>query len=88
MRYLRSRRRDLIPQIDMDIELLGRFVAVVELGSLNKAAAKLNLSQPTLSRSISLLEERFSAELIRRSFRNWFRPSYPYAYATFRCAHD
>jgi len=27
-------------------------------------------------------------ELIRRSFRNWFRPSYPYAYATFRCAHD
>jgi formylglycine-generating enzyme required for sulfatase activity len=26
------------------------------------------------------------AELIRRSFRNWFRPSYPYAYATFRCA--
>jgi formylglycine-generating enzyme required for sulfatase activity len=27
-------------------------------------------------------------ELIRRGFRNWFRPSYPYAYATFRCAHD
>jgi formylglycine-generating enzyme required for sulfatase activity len=27
-------------------------------------------------------------ELIRRSFRNWFRPAYPYAYATFRCAHD
>jgi iron(II)-dependent oxidoreductase len=26
-------------------------------------------------------------ELIRRSFRNWFRPSYPYAYATFRCVH-
>lgn len=23
--------------------------------------------------------------LIRRSFRNWFRPSYPYVYATFRC---
>lgn len=29
-----------------------------------------------------------SPELIRRSFRNWFRPGYPYAYATFRCAHD
>ena len=27
-------------------------------------------------------------ELIRRSLRNWFRSSYPYAYATFRCAHD
>ena len=25
-------------------------------------------------------------ELIRRSFRNWFRPNYPYVYATFRCA--
>ncbi len=25
-------------------------------------------------------------ELIRPSFRNWFRPNYPYVYATFRCA--
>lgn len=24
-------------------------------------------------------------ELIRRSLRNWFRPTYPYVYATFRC---
>ncbi|HVT45084.1 MAG TPA: SUMF1/EgtB/PvdO family nonheme iron enzyme [Thermoanaerobaculia bacterium] len=24
-------------------------------------------------------------ELIRRSFRNWFRPAYPYVYASFRC---
>lgn len=24
--------------------------------------------------------------LIRRTFRNWFRPNYPYLYATFRCA--
>ena len=23
--------------------------------------------------------------LVRRSFRNWFRPAYPYVYATFRC---
>jgi gamma-glutamyl hercynylcysteine S-oxide synthase len=23
-------------------------------------------------------------ELVRRSFRNWFRPNYPYVYATFR----
>jgi len=27
-----------------------------------------------------------SPELIRRSFRNWFRGNYPYVYATFRCA--
>lgn len=25
-------------------------------------------------------------DLIRRSFRNWFRPNYPYLYAKFRCA--
>jgi len=24
--------------------------------------------------------------LVRRGFRNWFRPTYPYVYATFRCA--
>jgi formylglycine-generating enzyme required for sulfatase activity len=24
-------------------------------------------------------------DLIRRSFRNWYRPSYPYVYAKFRC---
>jgi iron(II)-dependent oxidoreductase len=31
-----------------------------------------------------------AAELIRRGFRNWFRPTYPYVYATFRCvtAHE
>lgn len=28
---------------------------------------------------------RTAASLLRRSFRNWFRPDYPYAYATFRC---
>ena len=26
--------------------------------------------------------------LIRRSLRNWFRPQYPYMYATFRCVRD
>jgi ergothioneine biosynthesis protein EgtB len=27
-------------------------------------------------------------ELLRRSFRNWFRPHYPYVYAAFRCARS
>jgi gamma-glutamyl hercynylcysteine S-oxide synthase len=27
-------------------------------------------------------------ELVRRSFRNWFRPQYPYVYAAFRCARS
>ena len=26
--------------------------------------------------------------LVRRSFRNWFRPHYPYMYASFRCARN
>lgn len=28
-----------------------------------------------------------SRELVRRSFRNWFRPGYPYVFATFRLAY-
>lgn len=28
-----------------------------------------------------------AAKLIRPSFRNWFRPRYPYVYATFRCIY-
>jgi formylglycine-generating enzyme required for sulfatase activity len=28
---------------------------------------------------------RTAACLLRRSFRNWFRPDYPHVYATFRC---
>ncbi len=28
---------------------------------------------------------RTDASLLRRSFRNWFRPDYPYVYAGFRC---
>jgi formylglycine-generating enzyme required for sulfatase activity len=29
-----------------------------------------------------------ASELLRPSFRNWFRARYPYVYATFRCARD
>jgi ergothioneine biosynthesis protein EgtB len=29
---------------------------------------------------------RTAAWLLRRSFRNWFQPHYPYVYASFRCA--
>jgi gamma-glutamyl hercynylcysteine S-oxide synthase len=31
---------------------------------------------------------RTAACFLRRSFRNWFRPDYPYAYATFRCVEN
>jgi ergothioneine biosynthesis protein EgtB len=29
-----------------------------------------------------------AAELLRPTFRNWFRPRYPYVYATFRCVTE
>ncbi|MGB7280850.1 MAG: SUMF1/EgtB/PvdO family nonheme iron enzyme [Candidatus Acidiferrum sp.] len=31
---------------------------------------------------------RTAACMLRRSFRNWFQPLYPYVYATFRCVED
>lgn len=31
---------------------------------------------------------RTGACMLRRSFRNWFQPHYPYVYATFRCVED
>jgi iron(II)-dependent oxidoreductase len=33
-------------------------------------------------------EPRTAARLLRRSFRNWFQPHYPYVYATFRCVEN
>jgi len=31
---------------------------------------------------------RTASCILRRSFRNWFQPHYPYVYATFRCVED
>jgi formylglycine-generating enzyme required for sulfatase activity len=31
---------------------------------------------------------RTAACMLRRSFRNWFQPHYPYIYASFRCVED
>ena len=31
---------------------------------------------------------RTAACFSRRSFRNWFRPDYPYVYAAFRCVEN
>ena len=32
--------------------------------------------------------QRTDACMLRRSFRNWFQPKYPYIYSTFRCVED
>lgn len=60
----------------MDTRLLSRFVTVAELGSINKAAAQLHISQPALSKSIRLLEDHFSVELLRRGPRGVILTTY------------
>lgn len=53
----------------MNLRTLKRFLAVVELGSINKAAAHLNVSQPSLSKDIQDLEEELGVELFTRTAR-------------------
>lgn len=53
----------------MDIRQLKRFVTVAELGSFNKAASLLAVSQPSLTRSIQMLEEALDAQLFERGAR-------------------
>jgi LysR family nitrogen assimilation transcriptional regulator len=51
----------------MDSKLLEYFLRVGELGSINKAAADLHLSQPALSRHIASLEHEMGAKLFNRT---------------------
>lgn len=50
-------------------DALRLFLRVAEEGSLSKAAATLNLSQPTLSRQISALEQSLGIALFERTAR-------------------
>jgi len=51
----------------MDLRLLEYMLRVAELGSINKAATDLQLSQPALSRYISALERDMGAKLFIRT---------------------
>lgn len=53
----------------MQLRELRRFLAVVEFGSLNKAAAHLKVSQPSLTKDIQSLEERLGFSLFTRTAR-------------------
>jgi DNA-binding transcriptional LysR family regulator len=53
----------------LDWTALRDFLAVAETGSLSRAALKLGMSQPTLTRRMAALEERLRAELFRRTPR-------------------
>jgi LysR family transcriptional regulator, nitrogen assimilation regulatory protein len=51
----------------LDSRLLEYFLRIAELGSINKAAADLQLSQPALSRHLSALEHEMGTKLFNRT---------------------
>ncbi|VCU71967.1 Hydrogen peroxide-inducible genes activator [Pigmentiphaga humi] len=53
----------------MNLRTLKRFLAIAELGSINKAAAHLNVSQPSLTKDLQDLEEALGVELFTRNAR-------------------
>ncbi len=53
----------------MDLKQLRTFLHVAETGSLSKAAKRLNVTQPALSRQIRLLEEDAGVALFVRTGR-------------------
>jgi DNA-binding transcriptional LysR family regulator len=53
----------------MDRYLLRYFLAVAELGSFSKAAARVSVTQPTLSVGIAKLEDEVGARLFERTTR-------------------
>lgn len=59
-----------------DLSGLHRFLAVVDAGSLNKAAETLHISQPALTKSIQVLEQQLGVELFVRGARGVSLTSY------------
>ncbi len=51
----------------IEIRLLKYFIAIVEEGSFSKAAERLHITQPTLSRQINDLEDFYETKLIDRT---------------------
>lgn len=53
----------------MDIRRLEEFIAVLDTGSLSKAAERLGVAQPALSQSLARLERELGVKLFQRSRR-------------------
>lgn len=51
----------------MDIRLLREFLVLSEYLNFSRAAERLNMTQPVLSRHVKFLEEHFGAQLLNRS---------------------
>lgn len=54
----------------MDLKACRSFLAIIEAGSMNKAAAQLNMTQPTISRQIAKLEEDLGVSLFDRQAKS------------------
>jgi DNA-binding transcriptional LysR family regulator len=50
----------------MEAKYLTQLAVIVELGSVTKAAQKLNVTQPTLSRTVKIIEDRVGGPVLRR----------------------
>jgi LysR family nitrogen assimilation transcriptional regulator len=53
----------------MDVRELRYFIHVARVGSFNKAAARLNIAQPALSRQLKKLEDELGVQLLIRNGR-------------------
>lgn len=64
-----TKRETGSPAEPLDWTSLRDFLAVAESGSLSRAARRLRVSQPTLTRRMAALEARFRTDLFRRTPR-------------------
>jgi DNA-binding transcriptional LysR family regulator len=55
------------PKVDLDLRLVGYFVAVAEHRHFGRAATALRVAQPSLSRQIRRLEQQIGARLLDRT---------------------
>ena len=60
------RRERKKPHNDLDLRSLRYFVGIVDEGTFARAAAKLNVTQPALSRSVQAMELALGAKLLDR----------------------
>jgi len=73
----------------MDIRALRSLLAIIETGSLNKAAAQLSVSQPALTKTIQRMESQLGVTLFERDSRGMHPTSHAESfrdYAQAACA--